>query len=111
MLRLVLLLTAAMAVTGCMSGFDPARGTERPATNTPERFLFEENGALREPGSGTSCLSPLIDPRDGTTIRMTRSSAAGWGDYQVADGRYGVGDRELLRIDCNSGEPLGVVRR
>ena len=60
-----------------------------------------------------SCRSPLIDPRDQTQIRIVRSGGSGGGhrgDYEVPAGRYGVGENELLRIECSSGEPLGIVR-
>jgi hypothetical protein len=32
-------------------------------------------------------------------------------DYSVPAGRYGVGSNELLRLDCNTGIPIGIVRR
>jgi hypothetical protein len=52
----------------------------------------------------------MRDPRDGTELRMLRSHATR-ADYEVAPGRYGVGEHELLRLDCNTGQPLGIVRR
>jgi hypothetical protein len=59
--------------------------------------------------TGNACLSPMHDPRNGTEIRMVRA-ANGQADYKVPDGRYGVGAHELLRLDCNTGRPLGIVR-
>ena len=56
------------------------------------------------------CATPMVDPRDRTQIRLIRSVAPR-GDYTVPEGRYGVGPEELLRLDCTTGAPLGVVRR
>lgn len=42
---------------------------------------------------------------------MVRSGEGGIGDYQVPQGRYGVGAREVLRLDCNTGRVLGIARR
>jgi hypothetical protein len=52
----------------------------------------------------------MHDPRDRTAVRMVRSSVH-QADYDVPGGRYGVGPAELLRLDCNTGRPLGIVRR
>jgi len=59
---------------------------------------------------GANCRSPLTDGRDGTEIRMQRA-AGGVADYAVPAGRYGVNEGELLRVRCETGEPLGIVRR
>ena len=98
---------AAFATACATSDFDPAR-IMRPGQDLPARF---------EPGPGTggalsgaSCRSPLVDPRDGSQIRMVRSGSV-QADYAVAGERYGVGAGELLRVDCATGEPAGVVRR
>lgn len=83
----------------------------RQATDAPARFVLDPAATASQdtiPGEG--CGSPLHDPRDRTAIIMVRS-AAGRGDYRVPAGRYGIGDNELLRVACNTGEPLGVVRR
>ena len=53
-------------------------------------------------------LSTMHDPRNKTEIRMVRA-ANGQADYKVPDGRYGVGKHQLLRLDCNTGRPLGIV--
>jgi hypothetical protein len=57
-----------------------------------------------------SCVSPLKDPRTGTIIILVRSEN-GVGDYLAPSGSYGVPDGQLLRLDCGSGEVLGLVRR
>lgn len=59
---------------------------------------------------GTSCVSPLIDPRDGTEITFVRSTA-GMADYEVPVGKYGVQKGELLRANCRNGEVIGIVRK
>lgn len=45
-----------------------------------------------------------------TTSTFVRSGTA-LGDYEVPEGRYGVQQGELLRIECNTGEVVGIVRR
>ena len=77
----------------------------REATDLPDSF--------QEPvtaGDEESCQSPLTDPRDGTTLSFIRSS---WplADYQVPTGKYGVQNRELLRVNCKTGEVVGIVKR
>jgi hypothetical protein len=79
----------------------------------PPRFEPPSEWARVAPADtlpGGACLSPMRDPRDGTELRMLRSHATR-ADYEVAPGRYGVGEHELLRLDCNTGQPLGIVRR
>jgi hypothetical protein len=62
----------------------------------------------------------LIDPVAGTSLTLIRStalhpSAAGVlttaiGDYEVKPpGRYGLADKEFLRVECPSGRPVGAV--
>lgn len=80
----------------------------RPATDVPDRFESPEGVTRGE----NACLSPLTDPRDGTQIILrTAFAEEGVGDYVVPSGLYGVGSRELLRINCRTGEVLGIVRR
>ena len=59
--------------------------------------------------SGGACLSPMRDPRSGVEIKMVRA-ANGQADYKVPDGLYGVDPHQLLRLDCNTGRPLGIVK-
>ena len=79
----------------------------RPAENAPA--LFEP--ALGQKLGGNACKSPLLDPRNETEIRMIRSFGTGVGDYDVPSGMYGVKRGELLRINCNTGEVVGIVRK
>lgn len=78
---------------------------DRPATDAPGQFVLT-GGALNPNGA---CQSPLFDPRDQTRVTLVRSDR-GTGDYQVPDGKYGVGPGELLRVDCTTGRAVGVVR-
>lgn len=93
---------------GSTAGTRTMNSVERQATDFPARFDAPQGVTL---GSNT-CASPLTDPRDGTKITMHSSFGnEGVGDYVVPVGRYGVGDGELLRINCRTGEVLGIVRR
>jgi hypothetical protein len=95
------------------SGSFPADTTARPAQELPVRFE-PVAPVMRVPPAdtiaGASCNSPFRDPRDGTLLRMERAIAPR-ADYVVPAGRYGVGRDELLRLDCNTGVPIGIVHR
>ena len=78
---------------------------DRPAKDTPDLFLREDD----RPNTGTPCLAVLIDPRDKTAVQLVRT-IPGQGDYRVPAGKYGVTDTELIRIDCATGRPVGIVR-
>ncbi|MEZ5003375.1 MAG: hypothetical protein R2730_10120 [Chitinophagales bacterium] len=77
----------------------------RPAENTPEFFVPAEGVSLDQ----SSCKSPMIDPRDGTQIVMI-SSIKGKGNYQVYPYKYGLKNGELLRLDCRTGQVIGIVK-
>ncbi|HEX6307610.1 MAG TPA: hypothetical protein VFZ69_05440 [Longimicrobiales bacterium] len=101
-LLLALAAACAYASTPSWTG-----GVLRPAADTPVEFVSED-GTRPE----NACRNPLVDPRDQTRIRLMRSADVGGrqrGDYEVPAGRYGVGTDELLRIDCASGQALGIV--
>ena len=90
------------------STFTSNPGNLRMAQDPPAQFVTEEGG----PPPAYSCRSPLIDPRDQTRLRLVRSGAVGathQGDYEVPEGRYGVRTGELLRVDCSTGQALGIV--
>ena len=111
----VLLLLCGL-VAGCgltRSESYPASGPHRPATDVPARFEPADPALRLAPAdtlAGSGCLSPMVDPGDGAELRLERSGRER-GDYSVPGGRYGVGDRELLQLWCNTGRPMGIVRR
>lgn len=81
---------------------------ERQAIDVPDRFEAAD-GVIR---TSNACVSPLIDPRDDTTIKLyTSFGEREVGDYSVPQGRYGVEENELLRINCRTGEVIGIVRK
>lgn len=98
---LIVLFTA-----GCSSSSTTAQLISRAPVDVPEAFVPKEGIVL----DATSCKSPLIDPRNGTEIMMIRSHAS-YGDYLGPDGRYGLRRKELLRVNCSTGEVIGIVKR
>lgn len=103
-------------LTGCggnSSGF-PSAATPLPAgEDLPGQFEPPTGFARLNPTDtipGNACLSPMVDPRNGTKLTMQRA-ANGMADYSVPDGKYGVKPNQLLRLDCNTGKPLGIVKR
>ncbi|MGE5748756.1 MAG: hypothetical protein ACM31F_02260 [Gemmatimonas sp.] len=102
----------AACASGGLGSF-PDDSTVHPAQALPERFEPVAPATRVAPAdtiAGNGCTSPLRDPRDGTLLRMERAIAPR-ADYSVPAGRYGVGSDELLRLDCNTGIPIGIVRR
>ena len=103
----------ACSISGCAFGGAstyPEGAPTREAVDAPERFITEDMpaaAAVADTLPGPGCRSPLIDPRDGTRLRMVNSQRR-VGDY-AAPGRYGVGPNELLRVECNTGRVIGIV--
>jgi hypothetical protein len=99
---------ASLLLAGCATDRSQVidRSIDRPAINCPERFVLSGG----KPLSGAAAQSPLVDPRDGTPLKLVRSEP-GFGDYSVPIGKYSVGTQELLRVESNSGRPLGVVKK
>jgi hypothetical protein len=98
---------ALCGVAGCVSaqgGNFPSDAQARPAVGVPAAFTFSEAAAADR------CRNPATDPRDGARLALARSNG-GRGDYEVADGKYGVGGRQYLRLDCATGAVVGVVPR
>jgi hypothetical protein len=80
----------------------------RQPLDPPTRFVTAD-GVASEDG----CRMTMVDPRDQTWVRLARSAQYGMsyrGDYEVTTGRYGVQQGELLRLDCSTGEVIGIVR-
>lgn len=105
---------ALVALPACgLGGSMPPATSVRPASDLPGRFEPEDPTRRIQPGDtlvGSACWSPLLDPRDGTAIRFLRTDGP-IGDYEVPAGRYGATPRTLLRVECNTGRPLGLVPR
>jgi hypothetical protein len=102
--RLVLI----MLLAGCATASANTEREVRDAEDTPPVFATEDGVA---PVQG--CNATVLDPRDQTRLRLIRSAIIGGthrGDYDVPAGKYGVRSDELLRVDCATGEPLGIVR-
>ena len=108
---LSLLVALGACSAGSSTGFPADRGV-RPASDLPAYFLVGrlDSPETAEPVAGEGCRSPMVDPRDETRLRLVRS-AAGQGDYEVPAGRYGTSGDDLLRLDCGTGRPLGIVKR
>jgi hypothetical protein len=110
-LRRSLFLAAAL-LSGCATtDFGPEREV-RAATEVPDHFLVgtPDGSETSEPVPGEGCRNPMVDPRDGAAVQLVRSSGTR-ADYEVPDGRYGVGRGELLRLACDTGRVIGVVDR
>jgi hypothetical protein len=89
----------------------PVGASTRASTDAPARFLSEDMPLSAAPADtipGSGCRSPLVDPRDGTRVRMLNSQRT-VADYEVPAGRYGVARGEGPRIECNTGIVVGVV--
>ena len=84
----------------------PPEKLERPATGVPGTFVREDGLAHLS----TTCATPLMDLQDKSTLQLVRTLRDGQGDYRVAAGKYGVGENELLRVDCATARPMGIVR-
>ncbi len=101
-----------LTLSGC-TAHRPASPPRMPV-DAPDHFLIvllDASGTetTSEPLGTPACRSPLQDP-DGSRLTLERSRG-GEGDYVVDEGRYGVGARELLRVQCATGKPLAIVPR
>lgn len=99
------LVLSGLFLFGC-SSLKPGEGDVRTAKDTPEQFSTPAGLAW----GANACLNPIIDPADGTELILVQSTGEGLGDYRVQGGKYGVNKGELLRINCRTGEVVGVVR-
>ena len=110
-LPVAVLLLAAMTMAGCASshveGF-PADASVRPLTDAPTQFALSASARTRM--STDICQTPIFDQRNGTALRLERS-VPGRGDYEVPVGHYGAQAGELVRVDCRTLQPIGLVRR
>ena len=103
------------ALAACSIGGSGSMGAvaSPPPVAAPSRFVPLDATKLLAPAdttAGDGCLSPLTDPAKNIQIILIRSES-GLGDYLAPSGSYGVPDGRLLRIDCNTGSVVGLVRR
>jgi hypothetical protein len=102
---------ATIAALGCASshvGGFPPDASVRPLTDAPTQVAL--SGSARTRMSTDICQSPLVDQRNGTTLRLERS-VPGRGDSEVPAGHYGAQAGDLVRVDCRTLQPIGLVRR
>ena len=111
-------ITVLLCSAGCAASalsMYPTDAPVRAASDTPERFRVgsvDTAGVLTQPQRDGACRNPMVDPRDGTRLRLVQSRPVGddhIGDYEPPVGRYGVKPGELLRLNCGTGEAIGVV--
>lgn len=85
----------------------------RMAVDAPARFITTDPADVDgAPASG--CASRLVDRRYGVELSLVRASASHeskWrGDYRASvPARYDVAEGELVRVECATGVPIGVV--
>jgi hypothetical protein len=107
-------------LAGCGPGRTVWDVTPRTATGLPTVFVPDTMGL--KPGTSArgveGCRTHLADPAFGTHLTLVRSTDKGgtpttyWGDYDVSPiGRYGLNENELLRVDCRTGQAVGIVPR
>jgi len=105
----LLLLAGCSTHAGSMSSV-----IEQPAPVTaPPRFVPLDSTKVMAPAdtlAGDGCLSPMADPVSGIQIILIRSES-GLGDYLAPSGSYRLRDDQLIRLDCNTGRVVGIVRR
>ena len=106
------LLLGAFLLAGCSTTSTLDAPILAPPTDAPDHFLVgsHEGDETSEPRPDEGCRNPMVDPRDGARLTLVRATG-GVGDYEVPAGRYGVADGQLLRVECGTGEAIGVVRR
>jgi len=101
---------AACSVGG--SGSMASTPTPAPVA-TPSRFVPLDPAKLvaaADTVAGDGCVSPMVDRARGIQIILVRSDN-GIGDYLAPSGSYCIPDGRVLRIECNTGHVLGLVRR
>jgi hypothetical protein len=109
-MKMLLPAAACCFLAACASS--APRVSRGDAVDVPERFHVLElaTGTHHPAVADGLCHSPLVDPRDGTQLKMA-SASNGKGDYEAPAGRYGLAADELLRIDCATGVAVGRVSR
>ena len=110
-------LTAFVSLMATACGVvHPWDQTPRPAPGLPDHFK-PDSSFTQEAFSDSLCLVHMVDPRGQPRLLLVRSTLtdkgafpAALGDYKVQPpGGYGAGDEDLVRVECRSGRPLGIV--
>ena len=101
-----------LAASACAHRKSETEIPVRAPTDVPAHFLVGDlaSDATQEPAPGAGCHNPMVDARNGTRVKLVRSRD-GQGDYEVLEGKYGVGPGEILRIDCATGRAIGIYKR
>jgi hypothetical protein len=107
LLAAVAFITLAGACSTGTGGSSLSTAPQPLPPGVPTRFVPADS-TKSLPASG--CLSPLKDPQSGTTIIMVRADN-GVGDYLAPSGAFHIPDGKVLRLECSTGEVLGLVRR
>jgi hypothetical protein len=91
----------------------------RPLPNLPAQFVADTSGGYpANRAAGAGCLVHLVDPASGARLRLVSStqinrpsSGHGYiGHYSVTpQGSFGLRPGQGLRIDCDTGTPIGMV--
>lgn len=106
-------LFAALLVAACGGSSGMQSVIDQPAPVTAPRFAPLDPTNVIAPAdtlAGDGCLTPMRDPITGVEIVLVRSES-GLGDYGAPSGAYGMRDDQLIRLECNTGRVIGVVRR
>ncbi|MEZ4413735.1 MAG: hypothetical protein R2910_12175 [Gemmatimonadales bacterium] len=107
-------LFAALLLVACGGNTGMQSVIQQPAPVTaPPRFVPLDPANVIAPAdtlAGDGCLTPMRDPVTGVEIVLVRSES-GLGDYDAPSGAYGMRDDQLIRLECNTGRVIGVVRR
>lgn len=109
-------LTLTALLAACSTGGSGSTRTvleAPPPVTAPPRFAPTSAADVIAPAdtlSGSGCLNPMVDPVTGIQVILVRAES-GLGDYEAPSGSYGLHDGQLLRLECNTGRVLGIVRR
>jgi hypothetical protein len=104
----------SLLVLPACAAHPPADAAPRPASGAPARFIVD---TALQPAvtTGPTCAVHLRPPEGPVRLTLSTSSRIQGvlaGDYSVDPvGSYGVAARERLRVNCESGAPLGIVSR
>lgn len=104
------MLLAMLFFNSCATSHFSTDNVIRNAIELPQYFMVGTLSGTEtsEPQANDGCRNPMVDPRDGTKLQLVRSNGD-LGDYKVSNGLYGVGKNELLRLECSTGQAIGIV--